>query len=131
MASERALWRELTRSTQFLIEAAGIMEMAVLKDELAVDNYSLDKNLGLAYMHMVRSKGETIEKGLRNLESMTFAGENFLDALDFLHDEEWKGFATNRWAATWKKFLAHEDARKDASYEAIQKIYSAVYEKAK
>ena len=56
------------RKLKYLVEAAASMELLALKDELAAESTALFKNLGLAYMHMVRSKEAATKNIWKNIK---------------------------------------------------------------
>jgi hypothetical protein len=127
-----------------LVDSAGWLEMVAAMDERSVTP-ALKKNLGLAYMHMVRNK-EQIETvplppvahffGSSNM-NWTVAEEALSDRCWVEAAENtdggtntWKSWASERWNLSWKEFLAMEGAQKDESYQQVKHLYDLVHKSA-
>jgi len=111
-----------------IAQACAWLEMARLNDKLSAKSSGLRKNLGLGYLHMVRSE----ETGFPMLDELLFVDfDKFmpLTLRDTWWDGntiDWKTWASNRWEVTWGEFLQMEDAKLDPSYESVKSIYEAV-----
>ena len=129
-----------------LLRAAAWLELSVnLDDGLKT---SVLKNLGLAYMHVVRDKRALPGRraGLAPLAAWAVSldearraalasrGENSSlvpAARNVVPDEAfpdggWKTWASDRFQTNWGLFLKREDATADASYASIKSIYETV-----
>jgi len=130
------------RKLKYLLESAAIMELLAVTDEMSRTSTALAKNLGLAYMHMVRSRegNEGVSRKIwDNIdESVFYEGENIVDVIrggegwisEDLENEggAWKSWATLRWSQSWETFLNHDEAKDDPSYEGIKRIFEQVYQ---
>mmetsp|Transcript_22145 Transcript_22145/g.33237 ORF Transcript_22145/g.33237 Transcript_22145/m.33237 type:complete len:792 (+) Transcript_22145:73-2448(+) len=114
-----------------LFESAVWMEYVKLNDVEHSLTPGLVKNLGLAYMHIVRSKTSTnfaeIENALKNPE---MGGVDLLEGMSDLlpsHEEiDWKTWASRRWNLSWGEFLRMNGAEMDSSYASVKNIYNGV-----
>jgi hypothetical protein len=86
---------------------------------------SLLKNLGIAYMNMVRSA--TVMR-LENLPRLPNGGSS--DLLPWgLNGSSWKDRASSRFLEMWGSFLQHPDAKDDPDYGRISEIYNLISSK--
>lgn len=129
-----------------LVEALSWLEIARMNDELVSGSPSLWKNLGVGYMHMVRTgtAGENLPKlpPVKDLFSDT-TNEKLTRSIDNIwwndkvdkrtkgrhmanDNKDWKKWASSRWEVTWGKFLEMEEAKSDPSYATIKNIYDSV-----
>ena len=116
-----------------LIDAAAWLETVSLSDSLSVTP-SLKKNLGIAYMHMVRNKEPGNELLPKVEDVFADAGWNLTMVLDrkSWHDgntRDWKNWASVKWNETWGEFLSMPRAKDDASYHQVEQIFKAVAQK--
>lgn len=112
-----------------LAEACAWLEIVALNDELSVKNPALWKNLGIGYMHLVRSKEDnfpSLEELL--VRDMTKHFQVDIKTIWWDGKSDWKTWASNRWEANWGRFLRMEDAKFDSSYESVKSIYEQVME---
>ena len=110
---------------QSIAEAAAWLELIQSWDK---DTYarqsSMKKNLGLAYMHIVRSKGirfpvvEDIFDDGRDEHRRHWWKED--------DDNSWKEWATHRWKSEWEMFLRLDSSKREPGYAAIKNIYDIV-----
>ena len=113
-----------------LVEITAIYEMILKYDVFNNDkDFGLYKNLGLAYMHMVRSDN-TLEfrrrEGLFLIEGMDIfddLGENFPSKLA----KDYKDYASLRWGEVWKQFLAMEGSENDGSYATVKTLIERIF----
>ncbi|KAL7537332.1 hypothetical protein ACHAXR_007740 [Thalassiosira sp. AJA248-18] len=116
-----------------IVEAAGWLELANSWDTSLAQKSSMKKNLGLAYMNIVRSKEdsfpfvEDIFNGTGRVES---AGRNHRHnwwTKESSHgDGNWKEWATLRWREEWETFLGLESSKTEPDYYQIKSIFDAV-----
>jgi hypothetical protein len=99
-----------TQSLHSVAEAAAWLEVAIFLDKQLGNSPSIQKNLGLAYMNIVRSKedhfpviedifGSKIKIGYRK---NWWVGSN---------GDDWKKWATIQWQESWGNFLQIDSAR--------------------
>ena len=85
---------------------------------------SMKKNLGLAYMNIVRSRENKfpipidIFNANAQYKEKWWSGES--------NDEKWKAWATTLWKEEWSTFLSLESAQMEPDYDQIRSIYEAV-----
>jgi len=117
------------------VEAAAWLELAISKDDQSSRSASLRKNLGIAYLHMVRNKeshGLDHPPLLRNVFGKSFVREEKMTPplwrknIKWTIDENWKTWASSKWNSSWKDFLSMEGADKDPSYKQVKQIYDQV-----
>ena len=114
-----------------LFDSAAWMEFAKLNDVEHSLDPSLAKNLGIAYMHIVRSKMANnfteIEDAVRNQQ---MAGTGLLEKIgDHMPKHEnidWKSWASQRWNESWGQFLRMKGAQQDRNYASVKSIYNGV-----
>jgi len=117
-----------------LVLVAGIMEFSIKHDQHTNDrSHATWKNLGLAYMNMIREQGgEEFRAGVF-ADFLEFEGKDGLVLLEGgwvpvgSVGADWKTFVTTRWAEAWKKFLTMEGANTDPSYPNIKNILDHVF----
>ena len=84
----------------------------------------MKKNLGLAYMNIVRSRENKfpipidIFNANAQYKEKWWSGES--------NDEKWKAWATTLWEEEWGTFLSLESAKMEPGYDQIRSIYEAV-----
>lgn len=106
-----------------IAEAAAWLEVAISLDEKLDNSPSMKKNLGLAYMNIVRSNEnhfpivEDIFGSIHNETEHVWVGPN---------DEDWKAWATKQWQRSWGEFLDMSSAREEADYQSVKQIYDTV-----
>lgn len=113
-----------------IAEAAAWLELATAWD---IDGNhesspSMKKNLGLAYMNIVRSSEDDFpvvkdifnsdEQHRHNWWSVTSSQEK--------QRGDWKAWATIRWKEEWGSFLALDSAKGEQGYEQVKAIYQTV-----
>jgi hypothetical protein len=116
-----------TQALLSIAEAAAWLEVATTLDEKLDQAPSMKKNLGLAYMTIVRSKEnhlpivEDIFGVINNNETKyLWVGPN---------DEDWKAWATNQWQRSWSQFLEMNSARDEPDYDGEKQTYESVMKK--
>lgn len=127
-----------------LVESAAWLELATSLDMNGYSNQnpSLYKNLGIAYLHMVRMKfGDHRERPLPVLENIfnityDYDDEEFNPLWLSGQESElywnsrkqnWKIWASSMWQKSWKTFLYDvQESKNDHSYEQIEAIYLQV-----
>ena len=117
-----------------VVEACAWLEVARVNDEISTNNPGIWKNLGLAYMTMVRSEEKVFPK-VSNLFQHT-ENSHLLDSIsniwwDEENKEEWKTWSSTRWEKMWGHFLKMDGAKTDPSYDQVKSIYETVLERAK
>jgi len=112
-----------------IVEGGAWLDAARLNDDIANDSHALWKNLGLAYMNIVRNS-ETTFPTIRNLFNNTensFIMESIDDAWWNKDPSiDWKQWSSSQWEKTWGHFLGMEKAKNDPSYEQVKAIYDQV-----
>ncbi|KAL9180250.1 hypothetical protein ACHAXT_008220 [Thalassiosira profunda] len=83
---------------------------------------SMQKNLGLAYMNIVRSK----ETSFPVTEDIFAADAEHRLNWRSAEDGPWKEWATTRWRESWEAFLAMESSKTEPGYEQIKMIFESV-----
>lgn len=110
---------------QSIAEAAAWLELVQSWD---IDTYghhsSMKKNLGLAYMHIVRSRGIRFPV----VEDIFNDGRDEHRRRWWKTDEgnSWKEWATHRWKSEWEMFLRLESSKSEPGYAEIKNIYDIV-----
>jgi hypothetical protein len=107
-----------------LAEACLWLELARSNDEYSAQSPSLWKNLGLCYLHLVKSK-EQIFPAISDLLDPTILSVIDLDVW-WDGSSDWKTWASNRWQATWGHYLGMEHAKAEKNYAAVKSLYDAV-----
>lgn len=114
-----------------IAEAAAWLELASSWDTEGNHKVSpsMKKNLGLAYMNIVRSSEEIFpivadifnanEQHRRKWWSVGHSGKDD-------NDESWKAWATIRWKEEWGSFLALDSAKAEPGYGQVKAIYESV-----
>ena len=110
---------------QSIAEAAAWLEFAQSWDNSTFARHSsMKKNLGLAYMHIVRSKGirfpvveDIFDDGIEEHRRNWWMDDD---------DNSWKEWATHRWKSEWELFLRLESSKAEAGYAEIKNIYDIV-----
>lgn len=110
-----------------MAEACAWLESVRLNDHFSESLPGLWKNLGIGYMHLVRSK----EKNFPTLEELLIRNVTKYFQVDtkivwWDGESDWKTWASNRWELSWGRFLQMEDAKLDDSYESVKSIYEQV-----
>lgn len=114
-----------------LIASCFGLELARIQDQRTNSSASSWKNLGLSYMHMVRNKETNGEFYLREVQHSFHQPLLFTNVDELAHvwwqgNEDWKSWASNRWASVWGHFLQMEGAKSDPAYEQVRSIYETV-----
>lgn len=110
---------------QSIAEAAAWLEFVQSWD---IDTYghhsSMKKNLGLAYMHIVRSRGIRFPV----VEDIFDDGREEHRRNWWTDDDKssWKEWATHRWKSEWEMFLRLESSKTESGYAEIKNIYDIV-----
>jgi len=113
-----------TQALPSIAEAAAWLEVAISLDEKLGNSPSMKKNLGLAYMNIVRSNEshfpivEDIFGSISNDTKNFWLGPN--------DSEDWKAWATRQWRRNWGEFLVMSSAREEADYHSVKQIYESV-----
>jgi len=105
-----------------IAEAAAWLEVATTLDEKLDNSPSMKKNLGLAYMSIVRSKENHFPIvdnifGEHNETKYVWVGPN---------GEDWKAWATKKWQQSWSQFLEMNSAQDEPDYLNVKQIYESV-----
>jgi len=111
-----------------IVESALWLELASSWDnDTYAEQSSMKKNLGLAYMNMVRSK-----------ESITFPIVEDIFGYSTSNNDtnwwssesneynDWKEWASTRWRYEWEAFLGLESSKSEPGYLQIKQIYDTV-----
>lgn len=112
-----------------LAEACAWLEIVRLNDELSEKHPALWKNLGIGYMHIIRSKEKhfpVLEEVL--VQNVTKHFQEDAKVLWWDGQSDWKTWASNRWESSWGRFLQMESSKSDDSYESVKSIYEQVME---
>ena len=118
-----------------VVEAIAWLELVLGKDKSSLQNPSLKKNLGLAYMHVVRNKEEHGKNNpplLRNIFGSNFTKIGtkthplWRKTKQWKENEHWKTWASSKWKDSWSDFLEMEEAMRDPDYKKIRQIYDQV-----
>ena len=114
-----------------IVEAAAWLELAQSWDmNTYARRSSMKKNLGLAYMNIVRSK----DARFPNIEDI-FHDDSNVDGLhhqlnwwrrESAEDDSWKNWATTRWKSEWEQFLELDSSKLEPGYMQIRNIYESV-----
>ncbi len=115
-----------------IVEACAWLEAARLNDDISNESPAIWKNLGLAYMNMVRNNEESFPDVTNLFEDTTNAF--FIESLkEFWWSRgdriDWKGWSSVQWKRVWGHFLDMDAARNDPSFEQIKSIYNSVLER--
>lgn len=108
---ESALWLELASSWD--------------KDTYA-ESSSMRKNLGLAYMNMVRSKESTSFPIIDDIFDYNLSNETNWWSSESNEYNDWKEWASTRWRYEWEAFLGLESSKSEPGYHQIKQIYDSV-----
>ena len=135
--------RDSSDSTQHrmlpsLVESAAWLELASSWDEAYSNpSPSMKKNLGLAYMHIVRNQEQGGFPYVEDIFDVSYGNTTRGDSqkphrhnwwtkkTDNL-DDSWKGWATTRWQEEWGTFLKIESSRAEPGYDQVKSIYQSV-----
>ncbi|KAL7548887.1 hypothetical protein ACHAWF_012162 [Thalassiosira exigua] len=108
-----------------IAEAAAWLELACSLDSENVSRKSsMKKNLGLAYMNIVRSKEiafPSVEDIFPESNGTASGKQNWFNG-----DGDWKEWATIRWREEWETFLDLESSKDEPGYSQIKTIFEAV-----
>ncbi len=117
-----------------IAEAGAWLEAAKLNDDMTKNSPATWKNLGLAYMNLVRSR-ETKFPELENVFKHTanqFLIESVTDKIWWSTKNEdnmdWKSWSSMKWESSWGHYMKMDDAKKDPSFQQIKSIYETVLE---
>ena len=117
-----------------IAESAAWLELASAWDsDTFAEQSSMKKNLGLAYMNMVRSKSDRFPV-VEDIFDDAEIGTNGTESEAKHHtqnwwtdkDDNWKEWAATRWRHEWSAFLALPSSKAEPGYTQIQTIYDAV-----
>lgn len=117
-----------------IVEALSWLEAARLNDDISDESAALWKNLGIAYLNMVRNKEMLLPK-VENIFSET-ANEFLLKSVQSMwwnngnKTKDWKSWSSLRWQQSWNHFLGMHTAKKDHSYEQVKNIFDTVLKNA-
>ncbi len=119
------------RTLPAIVEAAAWLELAQSWDMKTYARLSsMKKNLGLAYMNIVRSK----DVRFPNIEDI-FHDDSNADGehhrlnwwrRESAEDDNWKTWATTRWKSEWEEFLELDSSKLEPGYMQIRNIYESV-----
>ena len=89
------------------------------------------KNLGLAHMNLVRSRGREQLRATRDVfQDRALLNHTHFRPFDDQHaaafGPEWKTWASSRFQFAWGEFLRRPEAKRDPQYETIAGIYAQV-----
>jgi len=93
------------------------------KDTYA-EQSSMKKNLGLAYMNMVRSKESTNFPIVDDI--FDYNNETNWWSSESNEYNDWKEWASTRWRYEWEAFLGLESSKSEPGYLQIKQIYDSV-----
>ena len=118
-------------AARIIAEAAFWLEVAAALDPRP--GPSVFKNLGLAYMNLVRSK--VTRSWTEMMPRYAAFGRAAVDVpVNVFHSAERDGdisaWCSVRFLRSWETFLAHAQARGDGQYDAVRTIYEQVTQKA-
>lgn len=120
-----------SRVLQSLVESAAWLELVSAMDSASLTP-ALKKNLGLAFMHMVRNKELLEHEPLPAIDDVfANAGWKITSALESRGWNNsmglgWKIWASTKWNETWGEFLNMPGAMEDGSYHQVKEIYEVV-----
>eukprot|EP00986_Skeletonema_menzelii_P014478 scaffold9647_cov141-Skeletonema_menzelii.AAC.3 len=107
-----------TQALPSIAEAAAWLEVAISLDEKLDSSPSMKKNLGLAYMNIVRSDQShfpIVENIFGSISNQTRPNV-----------KDWKAWATRQWQRSWGEFLDMSSAREEADYMSVKQIFETV-----
>ena len=117
-----------------LIESTMWLEYARLADTTESPSASMLKNLGLAYLHIVRTSNSKFISDdvsnsftalkVGNIDMSEVLSGTWIDRANNINDV--KSWASSRWNLAWKQFLSMADAKSDPSFEQVKSIYEQV-----
>jgi len=110
-----------------IVESALWLELATSWDkDTYAESSSMRKNLGLAYMNMVRSKESITTFPI--VDDIFDYGNNETNWWSSESNEynDWKEWASTRWRYEWEAFLGLESSKSEPGYLQIKQIYDAV-----
>ncbi len=118
------------RALTSIAEAAAWLELAQSWDE---DTYarqsSLKKNLGLAYLNIVRSKDTgrfpIVDDIFIEKRNSAMHRRNWWTGASY-GSNNWKEWATRRWKEEWETFLSLESSKAEPGFTQIKHIYESV-----
>ena len=84
----------------------------------------MKKNLGLAYMNIVRSKETKFPVPIDIFNADARYKQNWWTGES--NDKDWKAWATILWKEEWSTFLFLDSAKIEPGYDQIKSIYEAV-----
>ena len=90
--------------------------------------FAAKKNMGLAYLNIVRSKEEifpVVENIFGGIEGAV-AVDSWATESEMRERNSWKEWATKRWREEWETFLSLDQSKSEPGYEQIKNIYNAV-----
>jgi len=117
------------------VEASAWMEVAKLNDDMTMNSVAIWKNLGLAYMHIVRSNEVGTHSSFPLVENIFSDTNNsfLMNEIKYfwwnetnINNNGWKEWSSNMWKQNWGHFLTMESAKIDSNYESVKQIYDAV-----
>ncbi len=118
------------KALQYLVSSLVWIELARLNDDASEASSPLLKNLGLGYMHMVRSANKDGKlPGIDDLGiRMNAIMPNKIEEVwwNGNHSGEWKMWASTQWVECWSRFLEMDASKSDPSYDAVKNIYDTV-----
>eukprot|EP00970_Alexandrium_tamarense_P020005 scaffold14715_cov221-Alexandrium_tamarense.AAC.1 len=127
-----ALKEAQSRVLPSIAESAAWLELASSWDDKHLSTSpSMKKNLGLAYMNIVRNK----ESDHFPLVQDIFVGDggntnstrhNWWSGSSTEEGDNWKGWATIRWKEEWGSFLTIESSKFEPGYDQVKSIYESV-----
>lgn len=109
-----------------IVEAAAWLELCSLWDVEGkhTSSPSMKKNLGLAYMNIVRSKETKFPVPIDIFNADARYKQNWWTGES--NDKDWKAWATILWKEEWSTFLFLDSAKIEPGYDQIKSIYEAV-----
>mmetsp|Transcript_12384 Transcript_12384/g.25320 ORF Transcript_12384/g.25320 Transcript_12384/m.25320 type:complete len:783 (-) Transcript_12384:41-2389(-) len=122
-----------------LVEVSAVFELVLSQDAMKrEEDYGLYKNLGLAYMSMIKMDKTLIfdTSPLRDsvlsyqgTDLVEFLTENGLFPIseDGVWSDGWREFASERWSFLWRTYLNMDGAERDGSYSGVKNIVEAVF----
>ena len=106
-----------------IAESAAWLELASSLDSAQYAGQpSMKKNLGLAYMNIVRSK----ETSFPSIEDIFAADAEHMLNWWTWEEGPWKEWSTTRWRESWEAFLALDSSNTEPGYDQIKMIFESV-----
>ncbi|GMH92033.1 hypothetical protein TL16_g12228 [Triparma laevis f. inornata] len=121
---------------ELLIETAASFELILANDQLKrEEDYGLYKNLGLCYMHMIKTDKSLVYSTEHFKDKLiNFQGTDLVDSISSyfpvtsVDNQNWRNHATERWSELWGRYLEMDGSENDGSYQSVKSILKAVFQ---